>query len=469
MTTIIRRGTVVTATDSFAADVLIEGETITAIGVDLSVDADTVIDAEGCLVLPGLIDNHTHLDMPFADTKTADDFATGTAAAAAGGTTCIVDFARQLDGSLERGLAVWREKAEDKAHIDYAFHLTVTDASAGALREVARVAADGVTSFKLFMAYRGALMIDDRDMLAVLEAVGEVGGLCLVHAENGDAVEHNIAKALAVGHVDPKFHATTRPPVVEQEATARAIRLAQVVGQPLFVVHVTCRESLREVEYAREMGLPVAGETCTHYLVLTADELARPGFEGAKYVCSPPLRKKSDQEALWLALRHRALGIVSSDHCPFNFAGQKEMGRGDFSRIPNGMPGIESRLPLLFTHGVRGGRITVNELVSLAATEPARIFGLAPKKGSLVPGADADIVVFDPDREHVITATSSHGAADYTPFEGFVCLGAPRRVLSRGETVFENGEIVSDPGRGRYVPRSPCGQAVAGERMHADV
>src|SRR6478735_3891442 len=318
MTRLIRGGRVVTATDAFDADVLIDGETIVAVGKGLQGDEE--IDASGCLVLPGLIDNHTHLSMPFGGTWSCDDYDTGTAAAAAGGTTCIVDFCIQyVGGTLLDALAEWHGRADGAAHIDYGFHMAITDASPGAIAEMGQCVQDGVPSFKVFMAYKGALMVDDEQFLAVLEETGKTGGLVMVHCENGDAVVRYQKEAMAAGNTSPKYHASTRPPAVEGEATGRAIRLAEWAGRPLFVVHVTCEESVREIRAARDRGLPIFGETCIQYLYLTVDDLDRPGFEGAKYVCSPPLREEKNQAVLYQALRQGALQGVSTDHCPFNY------------------------------------------------------------------------------------------------------------------------------------------------------
>ena len=453
MRTLIRGGRVVTAADVYDGDVLIDGETVVATGTGLD-GADEVIDATGCLVLPGLVDNHTHLSMPFGGTVSCDDYDTGTAAAAAGGTTCIVDFAIQTDGSLLEGLRQWQGRAEGAAHIDYGFHLAVTDASESALAEMEQAVAEGVTSFKCFMAYKGAIMVTDDQLLGVLQQAGRTGGLVMVHAENGDAVDLYQREAIAAGDTAPRFHATTRPPEVEGEATGRAIRLAHWAGQPLFVVHVTCEEAVREIQAARDRGEPVFGETCIQYLFLTVDELARPGFEGAKYVCSPPLREARHRDILYAALRQGALQGISTDHCPFNFKGQKELGKDDFRLIPNGMPVIEFRLSLLYDRAVRTGKLSLTELVRLTSAEPARIFGLAPRKGTIAPGADADIVIFDPEKPLAISAATHHMNIDYDPFEGWEVRGAPRTVLARGEVVVADGEVVSKPGRGRYVKRA---------------
>lgn len=452
MRTLVQGGEIVTAGGVRRADVLIEDERIAQIGVGLDATGAAVVDAAGCLVLPGLVDNHTHMAMPTSGTVTCDDFESGTAAALAGGTTTIVDFALQTEGSLLRGLERWREKAAGRAHCDYGFHLAVSDANAQAVAEMDRAVQEGVTSFKVFMAFKGAFMVDDEQMLRVLRRTGDTGGMLLVHAENGDAIELYQQEALAAGDTAPRFHGTTRPPEAETEATSRAIRLAAWARRPLFVVHVSCEGAVREVQAARDRGEPVHAETCIQYLTLTGEEMARPGFDGAQFVCSPPLRTERDQEVLFGALRQGALEIVSTDHCPFTLE-QKAMGKGDFTKMPNGLPVIEHRLSLLYDRGVRAGRLTLPELVAITATNPAKRFGLAPRKGEIAPGADADLVVFDPERELTISARTHHSASDYDCYEGWTVRGAPRTVLSRGEVVVNDGEVVSTPGRGQYLKR----------------
>lgn len=453
MRSLIRGGSVVSATGTDRADILIDGEHIAALGADLDARADRVIDAGGCLVLPGLVDSHTHLAMPTMGTITADDFDSGTAAAVAGGTTSIVDFALQTDGSLMAGLEAWRERARDTARIDYGFHLAITDASPKAVEEMAAAVEAGVTSFKVFMAFKGSFMADDAALLRVLHRTRQTGGLVQVHAENGDAIEVNIAAAREAGDREPRYHAATRPSEVEAEATARAARLAHWARRPVFIVHVSSADAVAEIQHVRDAGWPVHAETCVHYLLLTEDELSRPDFEGAKYVCSPPLRATSDQDVLWRALRQGAIRICTTDHCPFNFCGQKELGREDFAKIPNGLPTIEHRLTLLYDRGVRTGRITENELVAMTAAEPARIFGL-PGKGTTAPGADADLVIFDPERELTISAATHRMAVDHSVFEGWKCRGGPVRVLARGRDVYADGDVVAEPGQGRYLRRT---------------
>jgi dihydropyrimidinase len=452
MSRLIRGGRVVTATDSFDADVLIDGESIVAVGSGF--DADEEIDASGCLVMPGLVDNHTHLSMPFGGTWSCEDYNTGTASAAAGGTTAIVDFIIQyVGGSLADAAAEWHGRADGNAHIDYGFHMAITDARPEVIAEMEQCVKDGITSFKVFMAYKGALMVDDEQFLAVLEQTGKTGGLVMVHCENGDAVVRYQKEAMEAGNTDPKWHAWSRPPEVEGEATGRAIRLAEWTRRPLFVVHVTCEEAVREIQAARDRGLPIYGETCVQYLFLTVDDLARPGFEGAKYVCSPPLREERNQAVLYRALKQGALQGISTDHCPFNYKEQKELGLGDFTKIPNGLPAIEHRLTLLYDRSVRHGFMSETDLVRYCSWAPARIFGL-DRKGALAPGYDADVVVFDPEVKRTLSAKTHQMDVDYDPFEGWEVSGAPRFVLSRGQTVVADGKVVSEPGHGRYVERS---------------
>jgi dihydropyrimidinase len=455
MRRVIRGGRVVTATDSFDADVLIDGESVAAVGSGF--EADEELDASGCLVMPGLVDNHTHLSMPFGGTWSCEDYNTGTASAAAGGTTAIVDFIIQyVGGSLADAAAEWHGRAEGNAHIDYGFHMAITDARPEVVAEMEQCVKDGITSFKVFMAYKGALMVDDEQFITVLEQTGKTGGLVMVHCENGDAVVRYQKEAMEAGNTSPKWHAWSRPPEVEGEATGRAIRLAEWTKRPLFVVHVTCEEAVREIQAARDRGLPIYGETCIQYLFLTVDDLDRPGFEGAKYVCSPPLRAERNQAVLYKALKQGALQGISTDHCPFNYKGQKELGLGDFTKIPNGLPAIEHRLTLLYDRSVRPGYMTEVDLVRHASWAPARIFGL-DRKGALAPGFDADVVVFDPEVKRTLSAETHQMDVDYDPFEGWEVRGAPRFVLSRGDTVYADGRIVSEPGHGRFVKRSLFG------------
>lgn len=452
MRTLVQGGEIVTAGGVRRADVLIDGETIAAIGNGLDAAGAEVVDARGCVVLPGLVDNHTHMAMPTTGTVTCDDFDSGTRAALAGGTTTIVDFALQTDGSLMRGLETWHAKAAGRAHCDYGFHLAISDAGPQAIAEMGRAVEEGVSTFKVFMAFKGAFMVDDEQLLRVLRRTGETGGMVQVHAENGDAIELYVQEALAAGNTAPRHHSLTRPPEAEAEATGRAIRLAAWARRPLFVVHVSCESAVREVQAARDRGEPVFAETCVQYLTLTDEELARPGYDAARFVCSPPLRSEHDQDVLFGALRQGALESVSTDHCPFTLE-QKALGRDDFSKMPTGLPTIEHRLTLLHDRAVRTGRMTWPELVALTATNPARRFGLAPRKGELAPGADGDVVVFDPAAERTISAATHVSASDYDCYEGWTVRGAPRTVLARGEVVVRDGAVVSRPGRGRYLKR----------------
>jgi dihydropyrimidinase len=454
MKKVIRGGTVVNASESVRADVLIDGETIAGVGSFEGVDAE-LIDASGCYVLPGAIDNHTHLSMPFGGTWTSDDYDTGTQAAAAGGTTCIVDFALQMHpGGLRSSLEEWMGRAAGAAHVDYGFHMAITNADAATVADMAAIVGEGVASFKVFLAYPNVLMVTDDQFLAVLERARDLDALTMVHCENGFAIQHLVQKALAAGEVDPIYHALTRPEEMEAEATGRALRLAGFAGAPLFVVHVSCRLAAEEIVRARAHGAAAYGETCIQYLFNSIDDLRRPDFEGARYVCSPPLRDASNQPHLWDALRFDHLQIVSTDHCPFNDE-QKRLGLGDFSKIPNGLAAIQHRLPMLWEHGVRHGRLSMNRVVEITSTAVAKMFGLHPRKGVIVAGADADIVVFDPGRRHVFSTETSFMNVDYDIYDGQEVAGSPRLTLSRGTVVFDDGHIRTKPGHGRYVRRAP--------------
>ena len=453
---LIKGGRIVTAVDDYMGDVLIEGETIRAIfaaGTMPALDA-RIVDATGKLVIPGGIDAHTHLDMPFGGTTSADDFETGTIAAAHGGTTSIVDFAIQSKGqTLRDARDAWMKKAEGKAAIDYGFHMIITDLPDAVEKEMDVLVQEGVTSFKLFMAYRGVLMLDDGSIFRALLRTGQNGGTICMHAENGDVIDVLVRRAIADGHTAPKWHALTRPPRAEAEATYRAICLAEMADVPLYVVHLSAAEALERIAEARDRGLPMHAETCPQYLFLSYDNYEEPGFDGAKYVMSPPLRAKGNEEALWRGLRMNDLQAVSTDHCPFCMKEQKELGRGDFSKIPNGAPGIETRLSLLYDGGVVKNRISVNRFVELTSTSPAKIFGLFPKKGTIAPGSDADIVVFDPNRKLTLSAKTLHHRVDYTPYEGRVVQGATDTVISRGEVIVENGSFKGKAGRGSFLRR----------------
>lgn len=466
MSTVIKGGTIVSASDSFSADVLIEGETIVAIGQNLS--GDDTIDASGKYVIPGGIDVHTHLDMPFGGTVSSDDFFTGQRAAAFGGTTMHIDFAIQPKGSsLKETLDIWHAKANGKAAIDYGFHIAITDLSEAIMAEIPSCIDYGVPSLKLFMAYKGALQVDDTTLFRAMQQAAENDLLIMVHAENGDAIDVLVKEAIANGQLEPKYHALTRPYQLEAEATARAIRLSEVAGSALYVVHVTNAAAMQAIRESRARGYSnrIFGETCTQYFFFTKDDLAREGFEGAKWVCSPPFREESDHEPLWGAVADNSLQVVSTDHCPFWFEGGKdgklagkELGKNSFAAIPNGCPGIEERMMLLYTHGVSTGRISLNRWVELTSTNPAKLFGCYPQKGTISPGADADIVVWDPNSSYTISAASLHHNTDYTLYEGWEVKGRPSLVLSRGRVLVEGDQWKGEQGAGRFIKRRPFGK-----------
>jgi dihydropyrimidinase len=453
--TVIRNGTIITATDTTVADLGINGEKISAIAAGLPIEnATRIVDATGMLVIPGGIDVHTHLDMPFGGTTSADDFQTGTIAAAFGGTTTLIDFAIQYKGqTLRQAFDTWMKKAHDKAVTDYAFHCIITDISSAQLDEMPQLIHEGVTSFKLFMAYPGVFMLDDASIFKAMRQAAAHDGLICMHAENGGAIDVIVQQALAEGKRAPKYHALTRPTTAEAEATSRAIALAEMAGSPVYIVHLSCNDALEKVREARDRGVPVYAETCPQYLYLSLENMNAPGFEGAKYVFTPPLREKWHQEKLWQGLTRDTLQVVSTDHCPFCMKEQKELGKDDFTKIPNGGPGIEHRLSLIYTGGVHGKRFSPNRFVQLVSTAPAKLFGLYPRKGTIAVGSDADIVIFDPNREEIISAQSHHMRVDYSMFEGIKTVGAPRTVFSRGKAVIDNNQFVGRPGSGQFLKR----------------
>jgi dihydropyrimidinase len=466
---LIKGGRIITAADDYVGDIFVEDETVSLIGESLDVQADRVIDAAGKYVFPGCVDPHTHLDMPFGGTVTIDDFESGHTAAAFGGTTCHVDFVIQPHGqSFGQALETWHEKREGKALIDNGFHMAVTDLrDGGTLEELATLPDQGVTSYKLFMAYKGALMVDDETLFRTMEVAAETGALVMVHAENGDAIDVLVKQALAAGQTEPKYHALTRPPETEGEATNRAIQLARVAGSPLYVVHVSCKEAIEPIELAREKGWNVHGETCTQYFFVDYTFLERPNFEGGKYVYTPPPRHKENQEHLWNAVRTDVLSVVSTDHCAFLWDGQKTLGKDDFSKIPNGGPGLEDRLKMMHEFGVRQGRISLARMVELLCTNPAKLFGLYPRKGTIAVGSDADLVVFDPERSETISAATSHSKTDYNLYEGTEVTGVPETVLLRGQVLVENGELIAKPGVGQFVKRARFGERLEPVRAAA--
>jgi dihydropyrimidinase len=460
-TVLIQNGTIVNADSTQQADLLIEGATIKEIRAGIpAAAAETVVDATGLLLLPGGIDAHTHLDMPFGGTNSADDFLTGTRAAAIGGTTTIVDFAIQARGTKMRtALDTWWKKAEGKACIDYGLHMIVTDLGDAGLEDMDDLVREGVASFKLFMAYPGVLMVDDATIFKALQQTAKNGALICMHAENGSVIDVIVQQALAEGKTAPIHHALTRPTRAEAEAVHRAIAMAEIAGVPVYIVHLSSEDALNQVREARDRGLPAFAETCPQYLLLSLEDVENAGWEGAKYVFTPPLREKKNQPKLWDGLRKDNLQVVSTDHCPFCFEDQKALGKSDFTKIPNGGPGIENRLQLLHHHGVGLGNFSINRFVELVATAPARIFGMYPKKGVLAPGSDADIVLWDQSAELTISAATHHMRVDYSMFEGFHVLGNARDVYSRGELIVSKGEFIGKPGRGNYLRREARGGA----------
>ncbi|MEJ2852027.1 MULTISPECIES: dihydropyrimidinase [unclassified Saccharothrix] len=454
MTILIKGGLVVNATGAVAADVLVDGEKIAAlVAPGFPVQADETIDAAGKYVIPGGIDAHTHMEMPFGGTFSADTFATGTTAAAWGGTTTIIDFAVQAKGtSLLSTLDKWHAKADGNCAIDYGFHMIVSDVTDTSLKEMESCVEAGVNTFKMFMAYPGVFYATDGEILRAMQKARETGSTIMMHAENGIAIDQLVAQALASGRTDPVEHGLTRPAELEGEATSRAITLARVTGAPLYIVHLSAAQALDAVTKARDTGQNVFAETCPQYLYLSLEDLAKPDFEGSKYVASPPLRPKEHQSELWRGLRTNDLSVVSTDHCPFCFKDQKELGRGDFSKIPNGIPGVEHRMDLLH-QGVVKGEISVERWVEICSTTPARMFGLYPRKGVVAPGADADLVVYDPKPRQTISATTHHMNVDYSAYEGMEITGRVDTVLSRGRVVVDGAGFHGSTGHGRFLSR----------------
>jgi len=452
--TLITNGRIITAVDDYEADILIEDGTISVIGRNLAMEVDRTIDAKGRFVIPGGIDPHTHMDLPFGGTSSSDDFRTGTIAAAHGGTTTIIDFAVQFKGqALREALDVWHEKAEGKASIDYGFHMICTDLPDERMPEIKGLISEGVSSFKLFMAYPGVFLVDDGTIFKAMQVAGKAGGLICMHAENGLIIDVLVKQALAAGNTAPKYHALTRPTKAEGEGAGRAIAIAEMADSPVYIVHLSCNDALEKVVEARDRGIPAYAETCPQYLFLDYTDYEKPGFEGAKYVMTPPLRPKENQDKLWRGLQYNDLQVISTDHCPFCFKDQKQLGRDDFSKIPNGGPGVEHRVSLIYNGGVRTGRITVNRWVEICSTSPAKIFGLFPRKGTIAVGSDADIVIFDPNEEMTISAKSHHMNVDYSAYEGFKITGVTKTVLSRGKVVIDEGKFVGREGDGQFLKR----------------
>jgi dihydropyrimidinase len=462
MSLLIKNSRIITSEQDYVADVFVENEKITTIGTNLTVQAAKTIDATGKYLIPGGIDVHTHMDLPFGGTASSDDFETGPIAAAHGGTTCIVDFAVQSKGiSMRQGLDTWLRKAEGKSCIDYGLHLILTELPDDWLPEMdAMVKHEGVTSFKLFTAYPGVFMVDDATIFKALKRTADNGGLICMHAENGGVIDYLVKQMLAEGKNTPNVHALSRPATAEQEATHRVIALSELAGVPLYIVHVSSHRAMEQIREARDRGLPTYGETCPQYLFLAYEDYADGSFEGAKYICSPPIRERSNQEHLWKALLANDLQTVSTDHCPFcmkeGFKGlpkQKELGKGDFSKIPNGVPGVENRLHLLYEGGVVKRGWSMNRFVQLVSTAPAKLMGLFPKKGTIAVGSDADLVVWDPKRPYTISAKTHFMRVDYNPYEGMKVSGSPAVVLSRGKAVFEGEKYVGKKGDGQFIRR----------------
>jgi dihydropyrimidinase len=464
---VLNGGTVVTAADVYQADVRIEGERIAAIGCEIKQPEDQVINVDGCFLFPGGIDPHTHFDLPAGDITTSDDFYSGTKAALLGGTTTIIDYATQFKGeSLKTGLKNWHKKADGKCFADYGFHMAITDWNVLVAQEMkTMVHQEGVPSFKLYMAYKNVLQVDDSSLLQALREAGECGGLVCVHCENGDVVYDLVEKARRNGNQAPRFHPLTRPPEVEAEATSRVITLAKLAKAPVYVVHLTCSEALQAVIQAKLQGNEVYAETCPQYLLLDDGCYCSEGFEGAKYVISPPLRPIQNQSPLWAGLQTGILDTLATDHCAFNYKGQKDLGVGDFSKIPNGAPGVETRMGLLYTYGVQTGRLNLNQFVALTSTNAAKLFGLFPRKGTIAPGSDADIVVWDPRHLSVISVNTLNQKVDYTPFEGFKQQGQAVRVFLRGKQVCQDGKLTNDVPGGNYLFRKPFLRGKGGESV----
>ncbi|HEY0459894.1 MAG TPA: dihydropyrimidinase [Pyrinomonadaceae bacterium] len=456
MKTLIKNGRIVTAVDDYRADILIEDGQISVIGKTLEMEADKVIDASGKLVIPGGIDPHTHMELPFGGTESSDDFFTGTRAAAFGGTTTIIDFAVQNKGeSMLAGADKWHAKAQGKAVIDYGFHLITTDFEDQNKPEMFKLIDEGITSFKLFMAYPGVFLSDDATIFRAMSAAGERGGLVCMHAENGIVINEIIKRFKEQGRLAPKYHALTRPTIAEAEGVHRAIALAEMAETPVYIVHLSCTDALNQVRQARDRGIPAFAETCPQYLFLSIDDYGE-GFEGAKYVMTPPLREKHNQADLWKGLKTDDLQCIATDHCPFCMKDQKELGKDDFTLIPNGAPGVEYRMELIYNGGVLENNISLNRFVELTSTAAAKMFGMFPKKGTIAVGSDADIVIFDTEKEHTFTLESQHMNVDYCAYEGKKIKGKVETVLSRGRVVIENGTCLVEKGSGEFVKRGEC-------------
>jgi len=472
-TTLLRGGTVLTETDSLRADLLIDGETIAAVGPDLHAPSAEVVDVSGRLLLPGGIDPHTHFDLPMFGTVSSDDHYTGFKAAAFGGTTTVIDFVPTPDsGPLRKGIDAWHAKADAKAAVDFSFHMNITRLDAGVLAEIPRLPDEGITTLKVFTAYNGRLRLDDGDIFQVMRLGSQHGLLTMVHAENGDIIDLLTAEALADGHTSPVWHARTRPAWGAVEAALRAMALAAQTGSPMYLVHMNTAGEVDQLRYARGHDLPIMGETCPAYLFFTADDLERP--DGAKWICSPPMRSSADNKGLWEGLSSGTIQTLATDHCPFFFDGRKpityegkrvaipgkELGADDFTKIPNGLPGVGDRMPILWTTGVTTGRLSPQQFVALTSTHASRIFGLYPKKGVLAPGSDADIVVWDPERTLTYGLAHAQHRTDYNLFEGWELKGFPERVYLRGHLIVDHERWLGRAGMGRFLERTPGAQSI---------
>ncbi len=460
MSILIKNGRVFTAADDFVADIFIEGETVSAIGKNLNVNADQEIDAAGKYVIPGGIDPHVHLDLPFMGTFSSDNFETGTKAALYGGTTSIVDFAIQTQGhSLYSAVEEWNKKSEGNAYGDYSYHLAVTDYNPETKKEISQlIEKEGISSFKVFMAYKGALMIDDGQMVGLMHEVKKHGGLVTVHATNGDMIDHLVAKHQSEGKMSPLYHYLSQPEVTESEASGRFVDIAEFTDVPAYIVHLSCEGALNHVRNATRRNQKVFVETCVQYLLLDASLYEKDGFEGSKWVMSPPLREPKDQDALWAGINQGLVNVVGTDHCPF-FMEQKQMGIDNFAKIPNGHPAIEHRMELLYSEGVKKGKISMNKFVEITSTNAAKIFGM-PGKGSIAIGMDADIVIFDPNEKHTISAKTHHHNCDYSGYEGWEVTGKCKTVLVRGKIAIDKDQVQIEKGYGRFLKRGTATKVI---------
>ncbi len=460
MSILIKNGRIISASDDYRADLLIDGEKIVAIGKKLSAKADQIINARGHLIFPGGIDPHVHLDMPFMGTFSSDDYASGTRAALHGGTTMVIDFVLQTQGkSLHHALRQWQKRSDGKAFGDYSFHMAVTDFNEKTKKEIRQmIEEEGITSFKTFMAYKGALMIDDGQMVALMQEVKKRGGMVTVHATNGDMIDRLIAKHRAEGKLSPWYHYMSQPEITEAEASGRFCDMANYTDVPAYIVHLTCEGALNAVRTAAMRNQKVFVETCIQYLILDAS-LYKKGFNGAKWVMSPPLRQPKDQETLWAGINQGLVQVVGTDHCPFKWK-QKKMGAKDFSKIPNGHPAIEHRMELLYSEGVAKGRISLNKFVEVTSTNAAKIFGMYPQKGCIAVGSDADLVIFDPKAEHKISAKTHHMNVDYSAYEGWRVKGKVKKVLLRGKLAIDDGVVKIKKGEGRFIKRSKASKII---------